>query len=318
MGLQLRNPIIVASSGLTKNIERIRECEQAGAGAVVLKSLFEEVLAREDFGLKEGTVDHTEAYDYYLAHLELLYGASDYTDLIKQAKAETTIPVIASVNCVSSKWWPDFARQIEGAGADAIELNVFTTATDLTFDGRRMEELYYEILSTVKQKVGIPVALKISPYFSSLPNVAVEFGKRGLDGLVLFNRFTQPDIDINALSLKTTFSFSSANELHLPLRWTALMSHYLPYDLCATTGVKSAEDVVKLLLAGASSVQLASVLYNEGLDVIAPMVAGIEQWMQEKGFKTVSDFRGKLSFHRAEDAAHYLRAQFMEKISEVE
>jgi dihydroorotate dehydrogenase (fumarate) len=318
MGLQLRNPIIVASSGLSKNIERIRECEQAGAGAVVLKSLFEEVLAQKDFGLKEGTVDHTEAYDYYFAHMELLYGATDYTDLIKQAKAETDIPVIASINCVSDKWWPDFARQIEGAGADAIELNVFTTATDLTFDGRRMEELYYEILSTVKQKVGIPVGLKVSPYFSSLPNVAVEFGQRGLDGLVLFNRFTQPDIDINALSLKTTFSFSSRDELHLPLRWTALMSHYLPYDICATTGVKTAEDVIKLLLAGASSVQLASVLYNEGLETIATMVAGVEQWMKDKGFETVADFRGKLSFHRTEDAAHYLRAQFMEKISEVE
>ncbi len=318
MGLQLRNPIIVASSGLSKNIDRIKECEHAGAGAVVLKSLFEEVLAQKDFGLKEGTVDHTEAYDYYLAHMELLYGASDYTDLIKQAKAETAIPVIASVNCVSGKWWPDFARQIEGAGADAIELNVFATATDLTFDGRRMEELYYEILSAAKQKVGIPVALKISPYFSSLPNVAVEFGQRGLDGLVLFNRFTQPDIDINALSLKTTFSFSSRDEVHLPLRWTALMSHYLPYDICATTGVKTSEDVIKLLLAGASSVQLASVLYKEGLESIAPMVAGLEQWMSEKGFESVADFRGKLSFHRADDAAQYLRAQFMEKISEVE
>ncbi|MCB2205906.1 dihydroorotate dehydrogenase-like protein [bacterium] len=318
MGLQLRNPIIVASSGLTKNIERIKEAEKAGAGAVVLKSLFEEVLAEKDFGLKEGTVDHTEAYDYYFAHLELLYGASDYTDLIREAKAETTLPVIASINCVSSKWWPDFARQAEGAGADALELNVFTTATDLTFDGRKMEELYYEILSTVKQKVGIPVSLKIGPYFSALPNVAVEFGRRGLDGLVLFNRFTQPDIDINALSLKTTFAFSSEADMHLPLRWTALMSHYLPYDICATTGIKTAEDVIKLLLAGAPAVQVASVLYDRGIEHVASLNEGIERWMSEHGFESVADFRGKLSFHQADKAAHYLRAQFMEKISEVE
>jgi dihydroorotate dehydrogenase (fumarate) len=318
MGLQLRNPLIVASSGLTKNAERIRECEQAGAGAVVLKSLFEEVLAQKDFGLKEGTVDHTEAYDYYFANLELLYGSSDYTDMIREAKASTTIPLIASINCVSTEWWPDYAKQIEAAGADALELNVFATATDLTFDGRKMEELYYQILSSVKSRIGIPVALKISPYFSSLPNVAVEFGKRGLDGLVLFNRFTQPDIDINALKLKTSFSFSGADEMHLPLRWIALMSHYLPYDLCATTGVKTSEDVIKLLLAGASSVQVASLLYKDGLDSIAGLVEGLETWMSEKKFENIADFKGKLSFHKADDAAHYLRAQFMEKISEVE
>jgi len=318
MGLRLRNPIIVASSGLTRNLDRVLECERAGAGAVVLKSLFEEVLARDDFGLKESTVDHTEAYDYYYAHLELLYGAKDYTDLIREAKAKTSIPVIASINCVSTEWWPDFATQVEAAGADALELNVFATATDLTVDGRQMEELYYRILTTVKAKVGIPVALKISPYFSSLPNVAVEFGKRDLDGLVLFNRFTQPDIDIRERKLRTTFSWSSGDEMHLPLRWTAMMSHYLPYDLCATTGIKTAEDVIKLLLAGAAAVQLASVLYEEGLDTIATMREAIEAWMTEQHYERITDFRGSLNFHRADDAAHYLRAQFMEKIREVE
>ena len=318
LGLTLRNPVIVASSGLTKNVDRVRACEEAGAGAVVLKSLFEEVLAQKDFGLKEGTVDHTEAYDYYLAHMELLYGASDYTDLIRESKAATSIPVIASINCVSGDWWPDFARQIEAAGADAIELNVFPNVPDLTWDGSRMEQLYFDILTTVKAKVGIPVALKISPYFSSLPHAAVGFGQRGLDGLVLFNRFTQPDIDIDAMKLKTTFSFSSGDEMHLPLRWVALMSHYLPYDLCASTGVKSAEDMIKLLLAGASAVQLASLLYTDGLEQIEPMVQGLQQWMTDKNFSTVDEFRGKLSFHRADNASQYLRSQFMEKISEVE
>ncbi|MBN1448094.1 MAG: dihydroorotate dehydrogenase-like protein [Bacteroidetes bacterium] len=318
MGLRLRNPIIVASSGLTRNIDHVMACERAGAGAVVLKSLFEEVLARQDYGLKESTVDHTEAYDYYYAHLELLYGSKDYTDLIREAKVKTSIPVIASINCVSAEWWPDFAAQVEAAGADALELNVFATATDLTVDGRQMEELYYRILTTVKSKVGIPVALKISPYFSSLPNVAVELGRRDLDGLVLFNRFTQPDIDIKERKLKTTFTWSSADEIHLPLRWTAMMSHYLPYDLCASTGIKSAEDVIKLLLAGASSVQLASVLYQKGLDIIPEMVAGITEWMTQQHYDRIDDFRGSLSFHRADDAAHYLRSQFMEKIREVE
>ncbi len=318
MGLQLRNPVIVASSGLTRSLEKVKECEAAGAGAVVLKSLFEESLAQKDFGMKDSLVDHTEAYDYYYARLEKLYGGQEYTDMIREIKAETTIPIIASINCVSADWWPDYALQMESAGADAIELNVFTTATDLTMDSNRLEELYVEIVSVVKRRVGIPVALKIGPWFSALPHLSLEFAQRKLDGLVLFNRFTQPDIDINELKPKTSFSFSTGEEVNLPLRWTALMSHYLPLDICATTGVKSAEDMIKLLLAGASSVQVASVLYEKGLGTIGEMVAGLENWMGEKGFETIGDFKGKLSFHETASPAHYLRAQFMEKISEVE
>ena len=318
MGLTLRNPIIVASSGLTRSLEKVKECEAAGAGAVVLKSLFEEVLAQNDPGMKESMVDHAEAYDYYFARLERLYGAQEYTDMIKKVKAECSIPVIASINCVSAEWWPDFATQLEGAGADALELNVFTTATDLSMDSNKLEELYYRILRTVKMKVSIPVSLKIGPWFSALPHLAVEFGQRELDGLVLFNRFTHPDIDIDEMKLKTGFSFSSNDEVHLPLKWTALMSHYLPYDLCATTGVKTSADVIKLLLAGASAVQVASVLYEDGLGAIGNMVQGLEQWMTEKGFENIADFKGRLSFHSAGSPAHYLRAQFMEKISEVE
>ncbi|MDX9757907.1 MAG: dihydroorotate dehydrogenase-like protein [Bacteroidota bacterium] len=318
MGLTLKNPIIVASSGLTRSLEKVKECEAAGAGAVVLKSLFEEVLIERDAGMRESVIDHTEAYDYYFAGLERLYGARDYTDMIKRIKAECAIPVIASINCVSDEWWPEFAAQLQAAGADALELNVFTTATDLSMDAARIEDLYFRILATVKRHVHIPVALKIGPWFSALPHLAVAFGHRELDALVLFNRFTQPDIDIAAMKLKTTFSFSSGDELALPLKWTALMSHYLPYDLCATTGIKSADDVIKLLLAGASAVQVASVLYQQGLGTIARMTAGLEEWMSEKGFDSIAQFRGTLSFHSADTAAHYLRAQFMEKISEIE
>jgi dihydroorotate dehydrogenase (fumarate) len=318
MGLQLRNPLIVASSGLTRSLEKVRECENAGAGAVVLKSLFEEVLAEKDYGVKDSIIDHTEAYDYYYAHLELLYGAKDYTDLIREAKAQLSIPVIASINCVSTEWWPDFARQVEAAGADALELNVFTTAIDLTMDSNTLEELYFRILATVKSKVGIPVALKIAPWFSALPHLAVEFGRRGLNGLVLFNRFTQPDIDIHEMKLKTTFSLSKNDEMHLPLRWTALMSHYLDYDICAGTGVKTGEDVIKLLLAGASAVQVASVLYERGLSPLAEFVSGLEQWMTEKGFNEIAEFKGALNFHKASSPSHYLRSQFMEKIRGIE
>lgn len=318
LGLQLKNPVIVGSSGLTKSVENVVACEEAGAGAVVLKSLFEEVLAQRDFGVLDSVVDHTEAYDYYYARLELLYGAQDYMTLIKEAKAAVSIPVIASINCVSADWWPDFASQVQSAGADALELNVFTTATDLTMTAAKIEDLYFQILATVKQKVSIPVALKIGAGFTALPNLAVEFGRRDLNGLVLFNRFTQPDIDIENLKLRTTFSFSAHDEFHLPLRWIALMSHYLSYDLCASTGIKSSEDLIKMLLAGASSVQVASLLYKEGLGAIAPLLNGLEEWMSKHGFNEVKDFKGKLNFHTAGDAGKYLRAQFMEKISEVE
>ena len=318
LGLQLKNPVIVASSGLTKSVENVIACENAGAGAVVLKSLFEEVLAQRDFGVLDSVIDHTEAYDYYYAHLELLYGAQEYTALIREAKAAVSIPVIASINCVSLEWWPDFAAQLQSAGADAIELNIFTTATDLTMDGKKVEDLYYQILGTVKQRVTIPVALKIGSAFTALPNVAVEFGRRGLDGLVLFNRFTQPDIDIDNLKLRTTFSFSSNDEVHAPLRWIALMSHYLSYDLCASTGIKTSDDVIKMLLAGASAVQVASLLYKDGLGAIAPLLQGLDEWMTKHEFSNIGDFKGMLNFHKAGNASQYLRAQFMEKISEME
>jgi len=318
LNLDLKNPLIVASSGLTKSLDRIMACEEAGAAAVVVKSLFEEALAQKDFGLKESVIDHTEAYDYYYAQMELLYGAKDYTDLIKEAKSKSSIPIIASINCVSHEWWPDYARQIEAAGADALELNVFTTANDLSMDSRKIEELYIQILSAVKRKIRIPVALKIGPCFSALPNLAVEFGRRNVNGLVLFNRFTKPDIDIEALKLRTTFSFSTGDEAHLPLRWIALMSHYLPYDLCASTGIDGSENMIKMLLAGASAVQVASLLYRDGLGSIGTLLQGLESWMIRHEFENISDFKGMLNFHKTEVPGHYLRAQFMEKIAEID
>ncbi len=318
MGLKLRNPVIVASSGLTKTIDNLLACERAGAGAIVLKSLFEEVLRKENFGLKDSLVDHAEAYDYYYAHLELLYGAKDYTNLVRKSKESLSIPVIASINCISAEWWPDFAKQLQSAGADAIELNVFTTATDLSMDAATLEELYFQILTSVKASVSIPVSLKIGPWFTALPKLAVDFGRRGIDGLVLFNRFTQPDIDIDTMTPKTTYTFSTNDEMLLPLRWIALMSHYLEYDLCGSTGIKSGGDAIKLLLAGASSVQVASVLYNEGIGHIGSMLEEIEQWMDAHDFQTTEQFKGRLNFHKSGDAGHYLRSQFMDKIGEVE
>lgn len=318
LSLNLKNPVIAASSGFTRSVEKLKEMEQAGVGAVVLKSLFEEVLASEDWGTDVTFRDHTEAYDYHLANLEMIYGPKDYCDFIKKAKAELSIPVIASINCVSAKWWPDFAEQLEAAGADALELNVFTTATDPKVTGEALENLYFDILKQVKAKIKIPVAMKIGKYFTALPNFASQLDTRGADGLVLFNRFTEPDIDIDKLEPKTSFTFSHDREYHLPLRWIALISGAVKCDLSATTGIHDAETAVKMILAGASTVQIASVLYQKGPGEVKTILSGIESWMEKHKFSSVDEFKGKVSFASTDNPDQYLRTQFIEKISHTE
>jgi len=318
MKLNLKNPIIVASSGLTNSVDKILACEEAGAGAVVIKSLFEEVLAKDDWGLTEAAPYHPEAHDYLNAEIQLQYGPNDYCDLISKVKSKATIPIIASINCVSSKWWADFASKIENAGADALELNIFSIPTNPEEESINLEKVYYEVLESVKAKINIPVAMKIGQNFTSLPHLLAQLGKRGLDGVVMFNRFTEPDIDIHNLKMRTTFSFSSQDEIHTLLRWIALLSPDLSSDISATTGIHSAEGIIKLLLAGTSTVQLASVLYKKGLSVIKEMVNEITQWMTTYHLENIDDFKGRVGFSPEYDPEVYLRAQFMEKIRGIE
>ncbi|MBN2571952.1 MAG: dihydroorotate dehydrogenase-like protein [Ignavibacteriales bacterium] len=316
MNLNLKNPIIVGSSGLTSSVEKVKAAEVAGAGAVVLKSLFEEVLANES-EIESSIPYHPEALDYYQSQLEKEYGARDYIELIKKCKAEIRIPIIASINCQSAKWWANYTKQIESAGADAIELNVFTTANNTIVTSRDIEQLHLDILESVKNVVKIPVSLKIGIYFTSLPNFAVELDKQGLNGLVIFNRFTEPDIDINSVELKTSFVFSSSDEILRTLRWTALLKDKVEFDISATTGIQNSDDVIKMLLAGASTVQLVSILYREGVEKIKDILKGIEEWMTKHNFNSIDEFKGKLSFARTKTPEHYLRAQFIEKIKSV-
>lgn len=318
MGLTLKNPLIAASSGLTKSVAKIVDCEKAGAGAVVIKSVFEEVLAQQDYGISSSAALHAEAYDYMRSELEMQYGPQEYCDLINEAKAFVDIPVIASINCISSKWWTNYAVKFQEAGADALELNVFKTATRLDETSQAIENMYYDIVETVKKQVTIPVALKIGSYFTALPNVAATLARKGVNGLVLFNRFTEPDISIDRLSLNTTFSFSTSYDIYRPLRWTALLAGQIGCDISATTGVKSAKDVIKLLLAGASTVQIASLLYQKGIDSLVDIRNEIIAWMMANKFEKISDFQGKLSFKNSKTPDEYLRAQFMEKIRGVE
>jgi dihydroorotate dehydrogenase (fumarate) len=314
MNLLLKNPIIVASSGLTRSVDKIRACEEAGAAAVVMKSLFEEALAREEWNLAAGTIGHAEAYDYIRAELEKQYGPREYCAALEAAKKAVQIPVIASINCVSAKWWPSYAKQFESAGADAVELNVYTTVADARTLGSSADQLYFDILDAVKAHVKIPVAMKIGRQFSSLPNLAAQLGIRGLNGLVLFNRFTTLDIDIHTRQLGTTFEFSRSEEHHEVLRWIALLSGQTSCDLAATTGVHRGEEIIKMLLAGAKAVQIASAFYQNGLGLIPQLLAEIEAWMKEQGCMQLESCIGSLSMAGSRTPELYLRAQFMEKI----
>ncbi|MEJ2596023.1 MAG: dihydroorotate dehydrogenase-like protein [bacterium] len=318
LGLNLKNPIIVGSSGLTKSASKIKACEDAGAGAVVIKSLFEESLKQDDLGLDSSSMVHTEAYDYLRAEVNMQYGPVEYCDIIKEAKKAVKIPVIASINCISPKWWPDFAKKVEASGADALELNVFPVVVDAINSSANVEQLYMDILDSVKSSISIPVAMKISMYITALPHLAIQMGRKGLDGLVMFNRFVEPDIDIKEMKLKTTFPFSDGDDINNVLRWIALLSGRVKSDLSATTGIHSSEAIIKLLLAGASTVQLASVLYKKGFKVINELLSEIENWMLEKKFDKVSDFKGKLNFMNIKTPDLYLRSQFMERVRNIE
>lgn len=318
MGLTLKNPILVASSGLTKTVEKIVSCEKAGAGGVVLKSLFEEALAADDWKMGEHESAHPEMLDYLRSELRFQYGIDDYCDLVHTAKKEVSIPVIASINCISDKWLVKFARRIESAGADGLELNVFAPLTKQFKKAVDVENQYLEMLEKAKASISIPVAMKIGMYFTSLPEFVNQLEYRKLDALVMFNRFTEPDIDIDKLDLYTTFTFSSKEEINRLLRWVAIISGVSRVDVSATTGIHTYEGVIKLLLAGASTVQLASVLYKNDFGKIGEILNGIHSWMQTHNFEDLQQFRGSLNFSEAENTELYLRTEFMEKVRGIE
>lgn len=318
LGLSLDNPIVVASCGLTKSVDQIKKCEDAGAGAVVMKSLFEEQIREMNSGLEDSLAMHTEALDYIRAEIDMQLGPREYIETIKQAKETVSIPVIASVNCYSSKWWTSYAQQIEAAGADALELNIYVMPFNAEMSGYNLENTYIEILQAVKDQVEIPVSLKLSPYFTSFINLAEKLDKLGADGLVLFNRFVQPEIDINKLKSHVKPSFNDPIGFSNALRWIALLSGNLKLDIAASGNICNAEDMIKQLLVGAKVIQVASILYKEGLSKIGEMLNGLESWMKEKQFKSLADFRGKLNQQNDPRSEAYIRAQYIKTIAGVE
>jgi dihydroorotate dehydrogenase (fumarate) len=323
MGLDLRNPIVVASSGLSDTVDDIIKLDRNGAGAVVLKSIFEEqILLEAEYNLKKMKEDsfaydeYSETLDYIDVHIKEKE-IGNYIELIKKAKSKVNIPLIASINAVTPLEWTGFAKQIEKAGADAIELNIFVMPFDTDKECTENEQLYYDILRKVKKNITIPVSVKLSPYFSNLGKVLLNLEKEGAASLVLFNRFSAPDIDIE--NLKTTHAdvFSTKREMHNILRWMGIMSNKLNVDLAATTGIHQGEDVIKMLLAGAKVVQVSSTLYINGIEHISKMLNDVHSWMDRKGFHYLDQFRGKLA-HKADDNTNvYERMQFMRYFSEI-
>ncbi|MEJ5287015.1 MAG: Putative dihydropyrimidine dehydrogenase [NADP+], similar to dihydroorotate dehydrogenase [Candidatus Kapaibacterium sp.] len=319
LGFKLRNPIIVGSCGYTFSVKDIKNLVENGASAVVLKSIFEEEIVWEMehnlAQMQRPSTIYPEIYDFFdLENIE--DSVTKYLNLISDVKKEVSVPIIASVNCVSAKEWVPFAKRVENAGADALELNIFIMPSDLERTSEENEQMYFEIINSVLAEVKIPVAVKLSYYFSNLAKMIKRISETGVKGIVLFNRFFEPDFDLDSLTVVPTNVLSNPADLGKSLRWISIMSDRVNCDLCASTGVHDGKAVVKQLLAGAKAVQIASVLYRKGPKVIGEMLEEVKNWMAEKEFDSIEDFRGRLSQSKSLNPAVYERAQFMRYFSE--
>jgi dihydroorotate dehydrogenase (fumarate) len=316
LGLKLKNPVIVSSSGLTSSVEKIKKIEKSGAGAVVLKSLFEEQINYEAGSLIMNH-DYPEAEDY-IRNYTKDHGVGEYLKLIEEAKKAVSIPVIASINCISANDWVRFTREIEKAGADAIELNVFSLPTDKNLEASEYEKVYFELAGKIKSVTNLPVSMKIGNHFTNPVNMVYKLFTLGIKGVVLFNRFYEPDIDINKFSLTAAEVFSTPSEIRQNLRWVAIISDKVnQIDISASTGIHSGEAIIKQLLAGAEAVQVCSVLYKNGVEYIDKMLDEVEDWMKNNNFKSIQEFRGKMSYKSIPDPMLYERSQFMKYFSSV-
>jgi dihydroorotate dehydrogenase (fumarate) len=320
MGMILQNPLVASASPLSKNIDTIKKLEDAGAGAVVMYSLFEEQIIHEqkelEYYLTRGTEHFAEALTYYPAMQEYHLEPERYLEHIVQAKKAVDIPIIASLNGVSNSGWSRYASKIEEAGADAVELNIYYIPTDPSLSGPEVENLYLDSLKTVKDTVGIPVAMKLSPYFSSMANVAKRLDEAGADALVLFNRFYQPDINLNTLTAEPSVVLSTSNDARLPLRWIAILYGKINASLAATTGIHTASDAIKMVMAGADVAMLCAALLKNGIEKLAQIKAEMAVWMEKRGYDSVEQIKGSMSHQSIDNPAAFERANYMKALNE--
>jgi len=319
LGLKLRTPLVVSASPLSEEIDNIKRMEDAGASAVVLYSIFEEQLRQDRLelnrNLENGTNSFAEALTYFPEPDEFRLGPEEYLKHIAAAKQTTKIPVIASLNGSSAGGWTSYARQIQQAGADALELNIYYIPTDLRLTGTEVELTYIEILKEVKAAVKIPVAVKLSPFFSNFANMAKRLDDAGADGLVLFNRFYQPDIELETLEVKPNLLLSTPMAMRLPLRWVAILYGKLRANLAATSGIHRAVDVIKMLLAGADVTMLCSTIIRHGIPQIAMIERDLVDWLEEHEYESVAQIKGSLSQKNCAEPAAFERAQYMKALT---
>ena len=319
MGLDLRSPIVVSACSLSEDIENIGIMEAAGAGAVVLFSLFEEQIHLESqkfASLGDETSENppTEASGYFPSLDSYHINTEEYLDHIREAKKAVEIPIIASLSGTTPEGWIQYGKQMEKAGADAIEINVFYIPADTGLSGREVEKRYLDIVRSLKKHVSIPVAIKLNPYFSAMGNMALELEKAGADGLVLFNRFYEPDFDVEKMEVVSTLQFSTTNEIRLPLLWIGALYDKINISMAATTGVQSSSEIIKYLLAGSDVVMAASVLYQNGLGYIRILNDDVKAWMVRHKFSSLDQFKGMMSQKHIADPTAYQRANYIKVI----
>src|SRR5450631_2125208 len=319
LGLELAHPIIASASPLTANLDGMRRLEDSGAAAVVMASLYEEQIRAEDTAYalltEQGSFSQPEAGSYFPELPDYDRGVSGHLETLRRASEALAIPVIASLNGTTRDGWDEYAKLLEHAGADALELNLFLVPVDLETSGQDVEASYLEVVRQVKASVHIPVSLKLSPFFSALGHMAAQLEKAGADGVVLFNRFFQRDIDLESLTLKLDVHLSTPAEIHLPLVWIALLSKKLKLSLAASCGVDSHEQVVKYLLGGADAVMTTSALLRHGPGHLRTLITGLERWLGENGFPSVAAMRGLRDATHGENAAELLRADYVKSLT---
>jgi dihydroorotate dehydrogenase (fumarate) len=314
MGIQLRNPVIVGASNIVNNLDNVRKAEEAGAAAIVYKSLFEEQIQLESAQLDDKLKEYSERNAEMISLFPKIEhaGPEEHLFNIAMVKKSVSIPVIASLNAIYKESWTNYAKQIEGVGVDALELNFYAVPREIDLDGQTIIEQQIEILKAVKQKVKIPVSVKLSPFYANPLNVITKLDKAGANGFILFNRMFQPEIDIDKEEHYTPFNISNQEDNRLPLRFAGLLYGNIKGSICSNTGIFTGKDVAKMILAGADCVQVVSTIYKNKIGYIGTMLKDIEEWMDKKGYKTLGDFRGKLSHKSINDPFVYKRAQYID------
>ena len=319
LGLDLKNPIIPSAGPLTRDVSGLKQLEDAGAAAAVLYSIFEEQIEHEALEIHHYTTQHSdssaEASSYFPDASEFKAGPDEYLELIRKAKAAVSMPVIASINGKSLGGWTEYAKKVQDAGADALELNIYKLAADFNQTGQEVEAGYIEIVKAVRAAVTIPIAVKLGPFFSSVAWMAKELEKAGANGLVLFNRFYQPDIDLENLEVVPNVLLSTPMAMRLPLRWIALLYGKLNLDLAATSGIYNEKDVIKMIMAGAKATQMLSCLLKFGVGHIADVLTKMNYWMEVNEYESLDMMRGSMSYMNAADPSRFERANYMKVLN---